>query len=347
MYIGWIEPFRRKGPLTQQERSTMLPRQRQTGVEPAQRMALIRLNSTYLDWIDRRYLFRGNFGFLLATLGVLLFVSVLIYVNADSLKPAYTDADGRLVGRWDLGDWAALALLNGFTATLIFFSLKFCLLKEYFTYTYYPIRFNRKTRMVHVFRHNGPGGVLSVPWDKVFFHVGTSGTPDLIDIRGEVLDGDLVKDTFALGHTVSKSSPHALLEMWEFILRYMDEGPEAAGPHPLDRYVGLSVTPSWKNCFLVTRTYYSAGLPWFVQPLVFPLVLLYTVTRWVVLHTCRKPVFPPEIEVTCKVAPDDPNVWPIPTSSGEFAATVPGILERAEERARRQEQMQLQTQALR
>ena len=332
MYTGWIQPFRRKGPLTQQERSTILPRERQPGVEPGQRMALIRLNSIYVDWIDRRYLFRGNFGSLITTAFCTGCISLFVFIIeliADQSN-----------GIYDI-------ILLGVIFSITFPAIKLFLFKEYFTYTHYPIRFNRKTRMVHVFRHNGPGGVLSVPWEEVFFHVGTSGTPDLIDIRGEVLDGDVVKDTFALGHTVSKSSPHALLEMWEFILRYMDEGPEAAGPHPLDRYVGLSVTPSWKNCFLVTRTYYSAGLPWFVQPLVFPLVLLYTVTRWVVLHTCRKPVFPPEIEATCKVAPDDPNVWPIPTSSGEFAATVPGILERAEEGARRHQQMQQQTQALR
>jgi hypothetical protein len=219
--------------------------------------------------------------------------------------------------------------------------LKFILLKEYFTYTHYPIRFNRKTRMVHVFRHNKPGGVLSVPWDKVYFHIGQGTTrKDFLDIRGELLDGDTVTDTFALGHVNSRQ---ALLEMWEFIRRYMDEGPEAAAPHPLDRYVQLSVTPSWKNCFLAMRTYYAAGLPWFLQPFVFPFVLLYTLTRWVVFHTCRKPVFPPAIEATCQVDPNDAHGWPIPKSSGEFAATIPGMLAHAEAKARRQRQIQRQT----
>src|SRR5690606_22002125 len=102
--------------------------------------------------------------------------------------------------------------------------------------------------------------------------------------------------------------------------------------------------PGWKNCFLVMRTYYAAGLPAPLRALVFPFVLLYTLTRWIVLHTCRKPVFPPEIEATCKVEPNDPNVWPIPRSSGEFANTVPGLLEHAEAKARRKWEAEQQAQ---
>jgi hypothetical protein len=123
--------------------------------------------------------------------------------------------------------------------------------------------------------------------------------------------------------------------MWEFIRRYMEEGPEAVGLHPLDRYVQLSVTPSWKNCWLAMHTHYAAGLLPPFQALLSPFVLLYTLNRWLVLHTCRKPVFPPEIEATCKVEPNDPNVWPIPKSSGEFAATIPGMLKHAKARALR------------
>ncbi|QAU24426.1 hypothetical protein EO087_10845 [Dyella sp. M7H15-1] len=326
MYTGWLQPFRRKGPLLQEERDTALSRKQEPDIEPSQRMGLIRINSTYLDWIDRRYLFRGNFPIFLGTsIGVcfvVLFVFLIIFVATE--YEGYID----LIG------------LTSFFLVSIFPIFKLVLLKEYFTYTHYPIRFNRKTRMVHVFRHNGPGGVLSVPWDKVFFHIGQGTTrKDLIDIRGEVLDGDIVKDTFALGHAVPKTS-RALLEMWEFIRRYMDEGSEAVGQDPLDRYVELSVTPTWKNCWLIMRNYYAAGVPAPLQVLVWPFVLLYTLTRWVVLHTCRKPIFPPEIEATCKVEPNDPNVWPIPPSSGEFAATIPGVLKRAEARATRNRQME-------
>jgi hypothetical protein len=295
-------------------------------------MGLIHLNTTYMDWIDRRFLFRGGFGMVVFTAFNICVFSFYLF---ELLPRILGDRDP------DIEYFLSALMLTLWLAAILGAVLKFILLKEYFTYTHYPIRFNRKTRMVHVFRHNKPGGVLSVPWDKVYFHIGQGTTrKDFLDIRGEVLDGDTVTDTFALGHVNSRQ---ALLEMWEFIRRYMDEGPEATAPHPLDRYVQLSVTPSWKNCFLAMRTYYAAGLPWFLQPFVFPFVLLYTLTRWVVLHTCRKPVFPPAIEATCQIEPNDPHVWPIPKSSGEFAATVPGMLAHAEAKARRQRQIQRQT----
>ena len=327
MYTGWIQPFRVNRPLSQQERDIALLREPRAAITPAQRMALISINSTYLDWIDRRHLFRGNPGIFLATAIGTGLTSLFAYLIILIVR----DYDG-------LVDLLGLTFMFG----IIFPVFKFVLFKDYFSYTYFPIRFNRRTRMVHVFRHNGAGGVLSVPWDEVFFHIGQGTTrKDFRDIRGEVLDGDIVKDTFALGHV---NSHQALLEMWEFIRRYMDEGPEAAAPHPLDRYVELSVTPSWKNCHLATSTYYAAGLPPAIQLLVSPLVLLFTLTRWVVLRTCRQPVFPPDIEATCQVNPDDPNVWPMPQSSGEFAATVPGLVEHAKAKALRNWQAERQRQ---
>jgi hypothetical protein len=66
--------------------------------------------------------------------------------------------------------------------------------------------------------------------------------------------------------------------------------------------------------------------------LILPFVLIYSLQRWLILHTCRKPVFPPEIEATCNVEPGDPNVWPISRYTGEFA-NIPGRIERAEAKA--------------
>ncbi|AIY41487.1 hypothetical protein LT85_2329 [Collimonas arenae] len=206
-----------------------------------------------------------------------------------------------------------------------------CIRFEFFTYTHFPIRFNRITRKIHVFRGNGPNGVLTVPWDDAFFHIGHSQkTPNLCDIRGEILDGDIVKDTFALGHFFERPQP--VLEMWEFIRRYMEEGPEAVAENPLDRYVGLSVTGSFKNCLIMSRIFYGADTP-FTQVISLPLVALSTATRWLIFKTCKVPVFPPEIEAECVVEANDPNVWPIPETSGQFAAENPAIMQRAVERA--------------
>ncbi|WP_321888355.1 DUF6708 domain-containing protein [Paraburkholderia bannensis] len=204
---------------------------------------------------------------------------------------------------------------------------------DYFTYTYYPIRFNRRTRMVHVFQNNKHDGVLSVPWESVYFHIGRGTDMKFLrDIRGEVLDGEVVKDTFALGH--ASESEAAVREMWEFIRRYMDGGPDAVADSPMAKYVALSVTPTLKNCMLFAVNFTGATTP-LKRILLSPFIALFTVTRWLVFRTCKEPVFPPEIEATCEVAANDPNVWPIPQSTGQFAADIPGVLEYAEAKARR------------
>ncbi|MDR2851560.1 MAG: hypothetical protein LBV61_00630, partial [Burkholderiaceae bacterium] len=122
--------------------------------------------------------------------------------------------------------------------------------------------------------------------------------------------------------------------MWEFIRRYMDEGPQAVADHPMARYVSLSVTPTIKNCMLFAMNYTGAYTP-LKRVLFWPFLWLFTLVRWLIFYTCKKPVFPEEIEATCKVDEDDPNIWPIPASAGQFAQEIPGVLEYAEARAKR------------
>jgi hypothetical protein len=312
-------------PLTQQERDDALPRETQPGVEPDQRLGMVRINSTYVDWIDRRFLFRGGFKFVAIAIGIAAMLPLIAYLLI--WEPLTTYSDDPAVFIAFSGFLLNFLLLCG----LYYLGIRF----EIFTYTYWPIRFNRKTRMVHVFRHNGPGGVLSVPWDQVFFHIGRGwDRKELRDIRGEVLDGDTIVDMFALGHAASSERP--VREMWEFIRRYMDEGPDAVASHPLEKYVELSVAPTLRNCYLMMYTYYGAGFPLVIRIIATPFIWLYTLTRWLVLLTCRQPVFPPEVEATCQVDADDPNVWPIPDSAGQFARDVPGVIEHAREKAKRQ-----------
>jgi hypothetical protein len=103
--------------------------------------------------------------------------------------------------------------------------LKKIALHDSFTYTHYPIILNRKTRMVHAFKVDGT--VLSAQWDKVYFCLAALKR-NAWEIQGHVLadDGETVLDTFSFspnmmsGHYRDKLKPH-----WEFIRRYMEEGP--------------------------------------------------------------------------------------------------------------------------
>ncbi|RZT36758.1 DUF6708 domain-containing protein [Cupriavidus agavae] len=333
MYKGWTIPFKINRSLTQEERDQALPRDGAPVARPQQRAALIAMNSTYLDWIDRRFVYRGTMNTFLATLTVLMMIPALIVLN----WMGYSIRD-------DEEYWWTVFLMIVPIYIIFWCIVKLTLRGEYFSYTYWPVRFNRKTRMIHVFRHNGAGGTLSVSWDQVYFHIGVGGKqfPKATYICGHVLDGDIVKDTFALGHDVDDK--RALLEMWEFLRCYMNDGPEAAGPHPLDRYVELSVMPSLCNCYIMLHIYYLGSLPLIGKILAYPFVLLYTATRWLVWKTCREPVFPPEVEATCQVERDDPNVWPVPHRCFDFANSVPGLYEyvvKKHQRARKAEQQPL------
>jgi hypothetical protein len=331
MYTGWMLPFPVNRPLTQEEKAAALPRRRQPDIEPDDHLSLVHFNSTYIDWIDRRFFYRGAFPICLGTLIELGFMISIVLLILKIF--AYSDIGHVVPG------------LIGVIGIFLYVSIiwHFILRKEYFTYIWYPIRFNRKTRMVHVFRHNGPGGVLSVPWKEVYFHQGYGWNRKLRDIRGEILDGNRVKDTFALGHPEPESSG-TTVEMWEFIRRYMDEGTGAVASSPLDKCIDMSVVPSLKNCYHMLLVYYMPGFPFLIQVFLFPLVLLYTLQRWLIFHTCHKPVFLPEVEDTCQVDPHDPNVWPIPRSISEFSSSerIARLKIKAEKRQQRMARLQQQ-----
>ncbi|WP_133952006.1 DUF6708 domain-containing protein [Rhodanobacter sp. TND4FH1] len=203
---------------------------------------------------------------------------------------------------------------------------------EFFGFVYYPIRFNRKTQNIHVFKHSGPNGVLTVPWERVFFHIGYDAQMKFLrNIRGEILDGDIVKETFAVGNDAEVSQE--IYDCWEFIRRYMDEGPEAVADSPLDKYVGLSVSRNWSNCLICAILNCDAGTPskrfWRA-----PFIYLYASTRWLIFRTCKQPVFSPDIEAESIVVNNDPNIWPIPDHTAQFHASIPAVGERSRERLR-------------
>ncbi len=319
MNFGWWTKYPVERPLTKKERDTALSREKQSEVIPSQRMGLIRINSTYIDWTDPAYADRGMFNSAIALFGFVLFalgffvilIFALVWGGAIFLIPEIVVIAGLI--------------------TFYYVALRY----EFYTYTHYPIRFNRKTRKIHVFRHPRKGGLLTVGWGDVFFHVGDNGgqiyEKYLHNIRGHILDGDTVIDTFSLGHDAERMQE--LYDRWEFIKRYMDEGPEAVASDPLDKYVELSVSSSWDNCFI------WGGINCAVQTTAqriwrAPFIYWFAATRWLIFKTCKEPVFPPEVEAESTVAPDDPNIWPIPAHTNQFGVTVPGVAKRSRERMR-------------
>jgi hypothetical protein len=322
MFTGWMKPlrFRVQRALTDEERKAALPRQIvvSDGFDPYG--SLVALNSTYIEWIDRRFLVRGSINTCLTLLGCVAVFSlgcVVLYLGLEDDDPLV-----KLIG---VGGFISLSLM---VAMLYYAQSGY----DFFKKIYYPIRFNRKNKMIYVYRDKKDGGILSVPWERVFFHIGRGmQNKSLCDIRGEIIEGKIIKDAFALGHYFDRPEP--IQQMWNFICNYMEGGPEAVGQNPLDRYITLSVSSSFRNCLMMAYGFYGAtnGV---LRIISLPFIALTTVTRWLVFKTCSMPVWPAEIEAACKIDPDDPNVWPTPKYTGQFAAENPKLVQRAMERRR-------------
>lgn len=299
MYSGWTVKWPRNRALTRQEQDSALVRSMKAIEVADDQGALTAFNSTYTEFVDRRFRLRGWLGTLIATacsMACLVFAFYLPFIGA---------IHGNNV-------FIALLVMSCFLlfgAWLFWWMMP---LREFFNHTYYPIRFNRKTRQVYVFRDKRDGGVLTVPWDAGFFHIG-QGLRDkrLLDLRCHVLDGETVKDTFVTGMYYLQKE--RVQQLWEFVRRYMDEGIDSLG----EVEVWTSPTPTWKNCRIMVGVTFGglSGIRAILWPLAAPVIL----TRWLVLKTCKPPVWPAEIEAACRIEPDDPHRLPEPSYIGQFA----------------------------
>ncbi|QAU24424.1 hypothetical protein EO087_10835 [Dyella sp. M7H15-1] len=276
------------------------------GIEVDERASVIHLNSTYVDIIDRWYLIRG--GARSAMLAFLLpaLIPGQIFLSGFSVFLAVRqEIPIALAG-------IAVCLLIPMAWICIKYGVKPILCREFFTYTHFPIRFNRKTRMIHVFRHNGPGGVLSVPWDDALFYIG-QGTQDrdFLDLRGCVMDGDTVVDSFAVGHF--SNSEQSIRGGWKFLVLYMEQGPQAL---PENMSISTSTRSCWRNCFLWARIFCSIFTP--VPIIKWGFTALVTAARWLIMKSCKEPAWPADIEAESVIEPIDPYRLKEPAVTGEF-----------------------------
>lgn len=323
MYTGWWPSLRFpiNRPLTDEEKKSALPRKEEKSESFDDHNGLVALNSIYIEWIDRRFRARGAG----ATSVTLITTVFFILFTVAALVLAY------LFRSNTAQSYAFLEIsVAGVVAAAFMYYIRPRL--DFFQKTYYPIRFNRKNRMVYVYRDKKDGGILTVPWDKVFFHIGRGmQNPVFCDIRGEVMEGNIVKDTFALGPYMP--GPDGIRQMWAFIRRYMEGGPEAVGPDPRDRYVSLSLHGSLKDCAMVAYTNFGAP-NLLIRIISWPFIAASTITRWLVFKTCTMPQWPADIEAACKVEPDDPNIWPTPRYMNQFIVENSDIRQRALDRLR-------------
>ncbi|WP_155696534.1 DUF6708 domain-containing protein [Burkholderia stagnalis] len=180
---------------------------------------------------------------------------------------------------------------------------------ESFGYTHYPIRLNRRTRMVFVFR--GDGTVLQASWDDVYFalrvNMQVSAGVRTLGICGLVLkDPKTVEEMFVFGY--ASTSREYCLRHWEFIRRYMEAGPRAVLNAPgLGLYLPIAdkretLYQGW--IALVSNDAWNPVFKW----LMLPFHVAFFIGRLVNRATSKVPMWPADVEAACRIEPGDPYV---------------------------------------
>ncbi|ALM84266.1 DUF6708 domain-containing protein [Bordetella sp. N] len=292
---GILPKFRVNRPLTAREREKHLQQKKRLDVKLISQLCVIRMNSRWLESVDRNY---GTRGFI--TMLSLVLAAFSLYAMFMLL---WLVIGGSVPNENSL--WPVI-----FTCSAVSFLMALTFLwitrKEVFRYTHYPLLFDRVHRMVHVFRFDG--SVLSVPWDDVYFTLGRGASLANMtnwDVRGMVLDADgsTVRETFALA--IVTGSEENALGHWEFIRRYMEEGaPAVVDAVPF-------CMPIWNKketgAFSRERTFanqaQARGGLWLMMA---PFSFLESLGRSLAMATSQIPQWPPEVAAVMTTDPQDP-----------------------------------------
>ncbi|MGO1071366.1 DUF6708 domain-containing protein [Lysobacter sp. CA199] len=306
-FTGLLLGYKKNRPLTDAERKNQLKQKERLELPLNYDLCVTRLNSTFMETVDRYYAWRG-------VLTMMMGVFILL------CGVGYMDLVWITVTRWGQPDEnpeeAMLFLLV--TGMILLTSMgvySWIALKETLTFTHFPIRLNRKTRKVYVFRPGRPGRpILTADWDKLFVTMtpckgSGTGLNRNWDIRAHVMadDGETVLDTFAFDFVWHGGELDVLRGHWEFLRRYMEDGPEQA--HTLvDVCMPIAEHRETLRCSF-NRFYvnFLGGGLWLWYMLL-PYWLLCVVGRIVSMWTSKVPVWPEHIQAECRIEADDPYV---------------------------------------
>lgn len=301
-YVGLIQKFKVNRPLEAEDRKMRLRQDRKFFQKPTSALSVTKINSTYLEVVDKFYSWKGG----LTALGLF----IVGFSIAAAVAPGYI----MFIEHWpDLVRAQRIEASVVFALIVVVISVPFFCLgfwtirRESFRYTHYPIRLNRKARKVYVFRLDGT--VLETPWDDLYITMGPAAPSRIFgtdwDLRAHVLDadGDTVRETFAFGEV---SDPENLRHYFSYLQRYMEEGPEAVAqytPHCLDISDKRETASfGFKRLWLNMHGWIA------IQVLMLPLFVFSALGRVIAMRTSRIPQWPTEVEAANRIQPGDPWV---------------------------------------
>jgi hypothetical protein len=285
-------------PLNSYEKEHQVSQKERSPCQPWFELSVIKMNSTFLECPDKWFADKGTvtgpaIPLVAAFAGFMLAVPIIILMQWST-----SSNEDRL-----LGVFFTLFVFFSFGGMLWLGTYFFR--KETFRYTHYPMRFNRKTRKVYRFRDDGT--IMTEHWDKLFFCLGATGMGNL-EVRGYRLakDRETVLEIFPLQSHAVASEPN-LLAQWEFVRHFMEEGPAKLVKNvPVVQDIADRREKFWDG---FQRLQASGAGPFALLAIITaPLNLFYAIGRWIAMHTCKIPVWPPEIEAECQFEPNDPYI---------------------------------------
>ena len=295
---GMVTGYKVNRLLNQHEQQHRFNIRQSASNRPHYELSLTKLNSTYVECVDKWYSMRGVTAMVGGLFGGLMGFLVVFGVQMVIDPKGYFFTSSLLL----------LGALGMFSACVYLFT------RDAFTYTHYPIRFNRKNRQVYVFRRNGT--VLKAGWEDIYWTIHGHVVPTREGfVIGHLMEDDkkTVKESFALSKvtTVDAAGVQDLKDHFEFFRRYMEEGPgpvlDALKPTPLIMLPGIDkARESW--AFGWERlTLNMNGWP-LLQTLFQVFIFPESLFRWLAMHTSKIPQWPQWVEDECAVAPGDPWV---------------------------------------
>ncbi|OHX20101.1 DUF6708 domain-containing protein [Chromobacterium sphagni] len=281
-FTGQATPYAVSRPLSIDERDRQLKQKENLNTELYHQLSVIEINSNWLEVVDKYFFDKGALTTAWITQAAFTMFGLLTGFYYGLSAIASGNAEG----------WYVF-IVNPILILFAWYTWR--VTKKEINYTHYPIRFNRKTRMVHVFRQDGT--VLSAKWEKIFF-TQIPVTYGMWDMVGHVLDEDgvTVRETFGLPACAMGSWGRERAKgYWEFIRRYMEEGPASVS----DVISGCLPIKDKKETLAFSFERIAASLGSYLNAFILFYYIFYP-GRMIAMHFSKIPRWPAEIEAQCQ-----------------------------------------------
>jgi hypothetical protein len=302
-YDGLVVRYPVNRKLEDEERLKRVEPEAKTSYPPQDFNLAIARSSDCLEVADKYFEWKAYAQiFVLPVVGAMGF---LLWISASGVAEQF------LSKRADFAQAVAALSFGVLVSASLFLWGLWIILRETFTLTHYPIRFNRENRMVYVFRPKRWGDwlrirrddILRVKWDDVYWHIRHNKNKQFGGynwfVAGHVMDKDrkTVRETFAFGHV--GGSPEEVYPQWEYVRRFMQDGPDAVPQAKFHLPIAERKEGFWWGAqTLLLHTPQSMFGTVVLLPLLTPAVF----TRWLCMLTSRVPRWPDDIEAECAVS---------------------------------------------